>query len=553
MTDASTTTAQPKPQRALPSGLVQRLGELFPQLRVVAVQALGIDGATDDETAKTLGYGRPLKLSLEGADGERMTVVLHVANADQFGHDRRADRAAGQLLAFDTFGLIPNHTRALDVGAVQRDGTLASLQEAGEFYLLTTWAEGEVYATDLRRLAATGAATALDLARLDALVKVMGELHQRPGTHAVAYTRAIRDLVGSGEGIAGLVDGYPPDVEGAPRSRLDALERSCLAWRHRLKGRSERLRRTHGDLHPFNIVFAEGASTPQLLDTSRGSEGDPADDVACLAVNFVFFGLSRPETWEGGLGRLWRRFWEGVRATHDEALLEVLAPWLAWRLLVLANPRWYANVTGAERDRLLTLAERALSAPRFDPAWGDELVLAPGSPERSRQLGRVVWFTGLPSSGKSTLARRTAAALAPQACVVLDGDEVRECLSPPPGYDDTSRDQFYETLAKLAATLASQGQVVLVAATAHRRAYRDRARALSPGLLEVFVDTPLSECARRDAKGLYASPPSQLPGVGASYEAPLAPDLVVRPGDGAPEERVARLISASSWARPSSP
>jgi adenylylsulfate kinase-like enzyme len=531
---------------ALPAGLVRRLAELFPSLHIVGAKVLGADveGAHDD-TSKGVGYGRPLKVSLEGEGRERVTVVLHVANADDFGHDRRADRAAAQVLAFDTFGLVPHHTRALDVGAVRDDGTLLSLAQAGEFYLLTTWAEGDVYASDLRRIATTGDVTPLDLGRLDALLSAMHELHQQPGSRPGAYTRALRDLVGSGEGIAGLVDGYPAGVPSAPPARLEALERACLGWRQRLKARHERLRRTHGDLHPFNIVFAPGDATPQLLDTSRGSEGDPADDVACLAVNFVFFGLSHAAAWHRGLGVLWRRFWEDVLATYDDGLLEVLAPWLTWRLLVLANPVWYPNVTAQERDRLLGLAERALTARRFDPAWADELMSAMPTPHEPAG-GVVVWFTGLPSSGKTSLARRTASALAPRACVVLDGDELRECLVPTPGYDEAARANFYETLARLAATLARQGQVVLVAATAHRRAFRDRARALSPRLIEVFVDTPLMECARRDAKGLYASGATHLPGLHEAFEAPISPELTVSPQSENAERAVAELINASS-------
>lgn len=159
--------------------------------------------------------------------------------------------------------------------------------------------------------------------------------------------------------------------------------------------------------------------------------------------------------------------------------------------------------------------------------------------------GVVVWLTGLPSSGKSTLARRVAERLRPQGpAVVLDGDEVRAALVPAPGYDESGRDAFYETLARLAALLAGQGAVVLVPATAHRRAFRERARALAPRFLEVFVDTPEAECRRRDAKGLFARAPPGLPGAGVDYEAPLRPDLVVTPEDATPEERVAAAVRA---------
>jgi adenylylsulfate kinase-like enzyme len=530
----------------LPVGLAKRLTELYPALRVTAVTELGADAGGGDDTTKGVGYGRPLRVTLEGASGERLVVVLHVATADDFGHDRRADRAAEQLLAFDTFGLVPHHTRALDVGAVMADGSLSSLAGAGEFYLLTTWAEGDVYASDLRRLGASGAVTALDLARLDALVDVMADLHARPGTRPAAWTRAIRDLVGSGEGIAGLADAYGPDVPSAPRERIERLERACLAWRHHLAPMTSRLRRTHGDLHPFNIVFAPGSATPQLLDTSRGSQGDPADDVACLGINLLFFALAHPAAWPTGLGRLWDRYWARVQQGHDDALLSVLAPWLAWRVLVLANPTWYPHVTADERDRLLSFAERALAAPRFEPRWAHELMQGERAAEVS--AGAVVWFTGLPSSGKSTLARATRRALGPLPCVVLDGDEVRASLTPAPGYDDASRADFYETLARLAATLAKQGLVVLVAATAHLRRFRDRARALSPRFYEVFVDTPPEVCRQRDTKGLYAAGTPHLPGADAAFEAPTAPALVVRPSDADAAGAVARLIGVSASA-----
>ncbi|MBL8924368.1 MAG: adenylyl-sulfate kinase [Myxococcaceae bacterium] len=175
------------------------------------------------------------------------------------------------------------------------------------------------------------------------------------------------------------------------------------------------------------------------------------------------------------------------------------------------------------------------------------------TPRRSAEAGVVVWFTGLPSSGKSTLARATRAALGPVASVVLDGDEVRASLAPPPGFDDASRNDFYETLARLAATLAKQGLVVLVAATAHRREYRERARALSPRFVEVFVDTPAEECRRRDAKGLYAAQPPNLPGIGTAFEAPVRPALVVHPSDSHAAASVVRLISAPASVPAGSP
>ena len=157
--------------------------------------------------------------------------------------------------------------------------------------------------------------------------------------------------------------------------------------------------------------------------------------------------------------------------------------------------------------------------------------------------GVVAWFTGLPSSGKSTLAAAVAGELRLRgiAAVTLDSDDLRAALVPPLGYDDDARARLYGTLARLAATLARQGHVVLVPATAHRRAFRDAARALAPAFVEIFVDTPLDECRRRDTKHLYAQHVAQAPGAGLPYEPPVSPDVRVTPDDD--EDDVAALIA----------
>jgi len=160
----------------------------------------------------------------------------------------------------------------------------------------------------------------------------------------------------------------------------------------------------------------------------------------------------------------------------------------------------------------------------------------------------VVFVTGLPSSGKSTLARGVEVRLREVglACARLDGDEVRDVLVPRPGYSEAERGAFYATLAGLAALLAGQGLVVVVAATANQRAYRERARERAPRFVEVWVDVSVAECRRRDTKGLFAAfrrgEVSSVPGEDAAYEPPLAPDVVAR--GGADEAAVERVIAA---------
>lgn len=156
----------------------------------------------------------------------------------------------------------------------------------------------------------------------------------------------------------------------------------------------------------------------------------------------------------------------------------------------------------------------------------------------------AVWITGLPASGKSTLARALAEELARRGTrvCILESDALRKILTPAPKYDEAERDTFYGAVARLAEFLTVHGVPAIIDATENRRAYRDRARGRIPNFLEVHVECPLSVCLSRDPKGIYRrgleGTASDVPGLTAEYEPPLRPDLVVRgdredPGDAA--------------------
>lgn len=163
--------------------------------------------------------------------------------------------------------------------------------------------------------------------------------------------------------------------------------------------------------------------------------------------------------------------------------------------------------------------------------------------------GVVIWLTGRPAAGKSTLADAVQARLRElgRAVCTLDSDVVRAALVPSPGYGDADRQAFYTTLGRLAAYLAGQGLIVLVPATAHRRAFRDCARAIAPAFVEVYVQASGDECAQRDVKGLYARARAGalagLPGAGVVYEEPLAPEVVAAGGHD--RAAVARIVAAA--------
>jgi len=352
--------------------LREHLARLYPEHEVTSVEPLAPDtGATRGSTTKAAGYGRPVRVTLtRGA--ETLELVWRVAIADEFGHDRRSDRASNLLLAYDDFSHTPAHVAPIDVGMIAADGSLLSVRDGIEPYLLTTFVRGTIYAEDLRRIARDQTATSLDLSRVRALARYLAQLHT-PITDAPAYRRAIRDLIGHGEGIFGIIDGYPPDVPGAPPDRLATIERRCADFRWRLRGQEDRLVRTHGDFHPFNIVFSHSADFT-LLDASRGGRGDAADDLTALAINYILFAIDAPAAWPRGLGPLFHELWNTyVHSRPDPALLSCVPPFLAWRALVVCNPRFYPDLSENGRSKLLSLVERSLAASHFTPSWADEL------------------------------------------------------------------------------------------------------------------------------------------------------------------------------------
>ncbi|HEX9619423.1 MAG TPA: phosphotransferase [Polyangiaceae bacterium] len=354
-------------------GLESALGAFLEQPRIEAIKPFGTDVGSDDSIAKVTGYGKPILIRARDVHGHEHAFVFHTARADRFGHDRRADRAAEMLLGYDTFSSIPRHAPAVDVGAVTKSGSLISLRDGTEFYLLTGYVPGRVYAEEMRALAQRKELRDGDVERCRALADYLVDLHREPLEARGAYERAVRDLVGSGEGIFGILDSYPADTPGITEGELRAIERSCVDFRWRLRSRAGRLRRIHGDFHPFNILFDE-SSALHLLDASRGSLGEPADDVACLAINYVFFALCHPGSWHGCFERLWFDFWRRyLEKSGDDGLLAVTAPFFAWRALVLSSPAWYSGLPAPARTRLLGLCRHALTLERFDPGLAQGL------------------------------------------------------------------------------------------------------------------------------------------------------------------------------------
>ncbi len=162
----------------------------------------------------------------------------------------------------------------------------------------------------------------------------------------------------------------------------------------------------------------------------------------------------------------------------------------------------------------------------------------------------AVWLTGLPASGKSSIARELKSCLAAAGLTVevLESDKWRRVLTPQPTYRPEERDLFYRALAYCGSRLVAHGVPVIFDATANRREHRDLARTLIPHFLEVAVVSPLEVCQQRDTKGTYkkaaAGQSATVPGLQEPYEPPLKPEVTVETTQVGPEKAAAKIVNA---------
>jgi adenylylsulfate kinase len=151
----------------------------------------------------------------------------------------------------------------------------------------------------------------------------------------------------------------------------------------------------------------------------------------------------------------------------------------------------------------------------------------------NHDTGFVLWLTGLSGAGKSTVAAKLGPTLAERGHRVelLDGDEVRTNLCQELGFSREDRDTNIARIGYVAGKLAKHGVAVLVAAISPYRQARDLVRAEVDNFVEIHVAAPVSTCAERDVKGLYAKALSgqikHFTGISDPYEPPLAPEIVL--------------------------
>jgi hypothetical protein len=334
------------------------------KVEVLRVWRLG-EKPEDSGDLKGFGYGFPYVIEFK-LNGATTRVVLETMRPGAFGHDHFSDRAQNILWQNATFNKLPKHVRSVDAGAFENGKRLKSVGKCNEFFILTEFVEGRLYHLDLDRIKETGEITSQDEARCLALSDYLVEIHKLKQPEPGLYIRRIRDLVGHGECIMGLLDSYPKQFDYVSKSYFVDVEKDCVSWRWRLKEKTHRLSQVHGDFHPWNLLFREGAEFT-ALDRSRGEWGEPADDIAALTINYLFYSMQKYGELKGVFERLFKLFWENyLKKSGDAEVLEVIQPFYAWRGLVVASPVWYPNLSPSVRVKLLNFVKNILQHDRFD-------------------------------------------------------------------------------------------------------------------------------------------------------------------------------------------
>lgn len=314
-------------------------------------------------------------LSFRIRDRQRNLVMRIVRGDTGWGHDYLGDRAAVLLLQHRLFNTAPARTccRSVDVAAISESGDIVSVGDASEFFDLVeevTDKQGKPYVDDLFRIAHDKTLSGRDLKRCDALVNYLATLHSKKRNNPILYMRHIRDLIGHGEMLMGVIDTYPDirTLDFTSPKEIARIETKTVEWRNRIKFMSHRLCRIHGDFHPFgNIRFREDDSI-LALDLARAEFGEPADDISCLSINYIFFSIWHHGKFADPFKTLFNRFMDGyLKATGDEEVLDVIAPFYAFRGFVVAHPLYYPDMEYAKRRQIFNFIINVLDDERFDP------------------------------------------------------------------------------------------------------------------------------------------------------------------------------------------
>jgi thiamine kinase-like enzyme len=323
-------------------------------------------------------HGTGYKIVFE-ANGKKEAFVLRTKRPEGFSHDYPADRAASFLIQHCLSSMLPKHNESFDVIGVakKKKKKLVSIGECNEFFHLARFAEGDSYMEELYKIKDSLCLNRTDLYKAGSLSDYLASIHSKKflytskdkDKNALAksmYKRHLRDCIGHGEMLLGVLDTYPDNLEWTGREEFAKICSLANSLREGLKDSYKRLSLVHGDFHPGNILF-KGINF-ELLDASRELYGEPADDLTALGINYIWLSVMERGSFNGSFKALFEKFWNNyLKQTKDYEINSFAPLFFAFRSVVVAHPLFYKGQSNDCRRKMFNFAVNVLEDKEFNP------------------------------------------------------------------------------------------------------------------------------------------------------------------------------------------
>jgi hypothetical protein len=320
------------------------------------------------------GTGYKVKFKVKNAKNMNASVkevVLRTLMPENFSHDFLADRAKVFVTAHEMSKHIPNHINSYDVSGYSKHNELISIGDSVEFFQVVEVAYGDNYSSDFQRIKDSGIIEEADIEKAENLGEYLAKLHEQKFTGTGEGLRSLRrrisrDALGHGEMMLGVIDSYPDKFTYATADTLTELICETVKFREKMKDAPVLPCRVHGDFHPGNIIF-DGQKF-KLLDASRMVWGDPADDVAAMGINYIWFAVMQEGAFSGPFKNLFDAFWSSyMKNTSHKLVARTIGVHFAFRGVVVAHPFFYQAQTDDTRRKMIKVVRGVLKDGLFDP------------------------------------------------------------------------------------------------------------------------------------------------------------------------------------------
>jgi hypothetical protein len=311
-------------------------------------------------------HGSSYRIEVEFPGGRKEKMVLKTLAGEGFGHEYPSDRAQVLILANKYFNELPNHVRSFDVLGIKDTGRIVSLSGSEEFAILMDEVEGICHIDDFKRIKRSKILNGGDIEKEIKLATYLANIHRVKHRNPSLYKRKIRDTIGHGECLMGVIDTYPKNPNFTTNEELSEIVKLTIPWWNKLKFNSNRLCQIHGDFYPGNIYFNKDEIV--LIDRGRGPWGEAADDLSSYTINYISYALWSEKKWGGPFKKMFLRFFETyLGKSKDRDILKFLAPFFAFRGVVVTHPVFYPNLPIKAKKQILNFVTNVLQEEEFDP------------------------------------------------------------------------------------------------------------------------------------------------------------------------------------------